>query len=48
MPARLDWVLILFGTQVIKKNQPVQPMFPDYVSLSYDYDLANTDLKLKQ
>ena len=36
--ARVDWILIIFGTQVIKKKQPVQPVFPDYLSVSYDYD----------
>ena len=29
--------LIIFGTQVIKKKRPVRPVFPDYVSVSYDY-----------
>ena len=38
MQARVDWVLIIFGTQVIKKIRPVWPVFPDYLSLSYDYD----------
>ena len=33
----MDWVLIIFGTQVIKKKRPVRPMFPDYLSVSYDY-----------
>ena len=34
----MDWVLIILGTQVIKKKKPVRPMFPDYLSVSYDYD----------
>ena len=34
----MDWVLIIFGTQVIKKKRPVRPVFPDYLSVSYDYD----------
>ena len=38
MQACVVWVLIIFGTQVIKKKQPVRPVFPDYLSLSYDYD----------
>ena len=33
----MDWVLIIFGTQVIKKKRPVRPVFPDYLSVSYDY-----------
>ena len=37
MQARVDWVLIIFGTQVIKKKWPVRPVFPDYLSVSYDY-----------
>ena len=30
MQACVDWVLIIFGTQVIKKKRPVRPVFPDY------------------
>ena len=37
MQARVDWVLIIFGTQVIKKKQPVRPVFPGYLSVFYDY-----------
>ena len=37
MQAGVDWVLIIFGTQVIKKKRPVRPLFPDYLSVSYDY-----------
>ena len=37
MQARIDWVLIIFGTQVIKKKRPVRPAFSDYLSVSYDY-----------
>ena len=37
MQARVDWVLIILGTQVIKKKQPVWPVFPDYLSVSYEY-----------
>ena len=36
----MDWVLIIFGTQVIKKKRPVRPVFPDYLSVSYDYYLT--------
>ena len=42
MQARVDWVLIIFGTQVIKKKRPVRPVFPDYLSVSYDYDQINS------
>ena len=38
MQARVDWVLMIFGTQVIKKKRPFRPVFPDYLSVSYDYD----------
>ena len=38
--ARVDWVLIIFGTQVIKKKRPVRPVFPDYLSVSYDYGIS--------
>ena len=37
MQAREDWVLIIFGTQVIEKTRPVRPVFPDYLFVSYDY-----------
>ena len=32
----LDWVLRIFGTQVIKKKRPIRPVFPN-LSISYDY-----------
>ena len=37
MQAYVDWVLLIFGTQVMKKNRPVRSVFPDYLSVSYDY-----------
>ena len=37
MQARVDWVLRIFGTQVTEKKRPVRPVFPDYLSFSYDY-----------
>ena len=37
MQARVDWVLTIFGTQAIKKKRPVRSVFPDYLSVSYDY-----------
>ena len=37
MQARVDWVLMIFGTQVIKKKRPVLSGFLDYLSVSYDY-----------
>ena len=38
MQALVDWVPIMFGTQVIKEKWPVRPVFPDYLSGSYDHD----------
>ena len=38
MQARVDWVLIIFVTQAVKKKQPVLPLFPDYPSVSYEYE----------
>ena len=38
MQACVDWVLIVFGIQVRKKKRPVRPVFPDYLSVSYDYN----------
>ena len=40
MQARVDWVPITFGTQVIKTKRAVRPVFSDYLSVSYDYGLA--------
>ena len=37
MQACVDWVLIIFGTQVVQKKRPVWPVFPDYLSISYHY-----------
>ena len=37
MQARVDWVLIILGTQVIKKKRLVRPVFPNYLFVSYDY-----------
>ena len=34
MQARVDWVLILFGTQITVQKRPVRPVF---LSISYDY-----------
>ena len=36
----MNWVLIIFGTKAIMKKQLVQPVFPDYLFVSYDYGLA--------
>ena len=38
MQARVDWVLIIFETQFIKKKRPVRFVFPDYLSVFYAYD----------
>ena len=41
MQACMDWVLRFFGTQVTKKKRPLRPVFPDYLSFSYDYVQTN-------
>ena len=41
MEACVDWVLITFGTQVTKKKRSVRHVFPDYLSISYDYDVTD-------
>ena len=33
----MDWVVIILGTQVIKKKRLVRPVLPEYLSVSYDY-----------
>ena len=43
MQPRVDWVLIILQTQVIKKKQPVRPVFPDYLSISYDYGVFESN-----
>ena len=45
MQACINWVLIIFGIQVIKKKRPVRPVFPDYLSVSYGYELTKYDKK---
>ena len=40
MQVCVDWVLIIFGTQVIKEKPSVLPVFPEYLSVSYDYTIA--------
>ena len=47
MQARVDWVLKIFGTQVTKKKRPVWPVFPDYLSVSYDYGCIFSKLTKK-
>ena len=41
MHYRVDWVLIIFGTQAIKKTRAALPIFPDYLSVSYDYGIIS-------
>ena len=45
MQAHVDWVLKIIGTQVTKKKRPVSSVFPDYLSVSYDYDFTNEKVK---
>ena len=40
MEASVDWILIIFGNQVIQKKRPGRPVFPDYLSVSYDYAIS--------
>ena len=40
MHGREEWVLELLGSQHKHKEWSVQPMFPAYLSISYDYDMA--------
>ena len=47
MQARVDWVLIIFGTQVIKKKRPLRSVFPDYTSVSHYYDLTGCSDEFK-
>ena len=42
--ARVHWVLLIFGTPVIKTKRPVQSLFPDYLSISYDYGFISKKL----
>ena len=39
MQAAVEWVPRIFGTPVTRKKRPVRPVFPDYLSVSYDYGL---------
>ena len=42
-----EWVLVQLGSQCKPVEQPVWPLFPDYLSISCDYDLSY-GLKYKQ
>ena len=44
----MDWVLIIFGTQVVKKKRLVRPVFSDYLSVSYDYAFNNKFSAIKK
>ena len=44
MQACMEWVLTILGTQAIKKERLVRPVFPDYLSVSYDYDINNINI----
>ena len=37
----------IFGSQVIKKKRPVRLVFPDYLSVCYDYDYIAQKFHLK-
>ena len=37
MQASIEWVLIVFGIQVIKTKRSVRSVFPGYHSVFYDY-----------
>ena len=45
MQACVNWVLIMFGTQVIQKTRPVRCVFLDYCSISYDYEFMNVNIR---
>ena len=45
MQARVDWVLIIFRTRVINNKQLVWPVFPGYLSVSYNYRFTDVYLK---
>lgn len=45
MQACVNWVLIMFGTQVIQKMRPVRCVFLDYCSISYDYEFMNVNIR---
>ena len=38
MHGREEWVLVWLGSQHKHVERPVQPVFPDYLSVSCDYD----------
>ena len=47
MQARVDWVLIIFGTQVIKKKRSVRLVFPNYLSIFYGHDFMQHNIKMQ-
>ena len=41
MHGREEWVLVSLGSEHKPKERPVRPVFPDYLSVSYDCLNAN-------
>ena len=41
MPGKEEWALVQLGSQHNCVELPVRPVFPDYLSVSYDYDVTN-------
>ena len=41
MPSKEEWVLAQLGSQHKCVDRPVWPVFPDYLSVSYDYGKFN-------
>ena len=47
MQGCVDWVLIIFGTQVIKKKRSVWLVFPNYLSIFYGHDFMQHNIKMQ-
>ena len=41
MHGREEWVLVYLGSQHKRVERPVQPLLPDYFSVSCDYGRSN-------
>ena len=46
MLGREEWVLVELGSQQKCVKRPVRPVFPDYLSVSHDYDYNNNSKEL--
>ena len=48
MPVKEEWVLVQLGSQHKCVERPVRPVFPDFLSVSCDYDSAISSARVRK